>query len=177
MAPQTTGIEMAGVLEEYKVALLTDSTLSMNEFCRRKQVSARHMQDWLSRQDLTVAEIRRSVFGEDANDKIPGTTGALYHSLWEEYIAEIKQYGIIPLTDFCKRRNVKAKSFGKWMARQGLTVKDAATSAGVSAKAVRDADKYFLPLTETTSHRMSVLLKDYKKLLLMRGSYSMRDFC
>lgn len=178
MAASTKNQIYAQLMEDYKKELLQNPTLSMTEFCIQKNLSSRNVQNWMRRKDIRVAAIRRAVFPKKYEiSETPGTPAAINHTLWNDYIEDMKKNGYIPLTNFCRDRSANIHSLSKWMKRQNLTTSDARIAAGISIDADKCMDHPFFKMSESTSRRMSRLLAEYKKLILLHGNYSMVTFC
>lgn len=130
------------LLEEYKKELAQRRTLTMGVFCREQGESPTRVSKWLSRQGLSVSDVRKAVLNQDVTPSVSesiilglGSSAiARFRKTLKGYKENLSKRLDKSMKDYCGEQNVDFVLFSKWLKAVGVSERSLRHEARINRK-------------------------------------------
>ena len=180
VAPKYEGMKPSelymAIWTDFKSALQLDRSLSLTHFCKSCGVSARRMEKWMRRHNVSVMDAKMEAAGDDCGLVLMNETlRKRFRQVLDKYKELLACDLSFSLKDHCANMHTDYHQFIRWMRNNGITtgmVKKAVKSRLALGKPNRQVQLQFTPNGSSATGKLrSVTVR------LPDGSCVMMDEC
>ena len=176
---KTGKLNFETLIEAYKLALESNPSLSLAEFCRSRNESQEQVEHWLYHRGKSVRDIKNEVLVKLGKiEQLPDKQrpSEIYERVWLGFKETLERGEDISLSAYCLLKGVNHEKMDKWVRRQGYSVSRMKLALGLKNEAL-NPNGSILNLSPDTQRFLGKTLKSYKSVLRTNPGYSMLTHC